>query len=95
MTEGKKLGIWGHIRPLLCENGGGFSVGRIGLWVILIKCLTIWEVVIDAKNEIIVTDIPPYLFYTLVVFTLYNMYKKIPMFIKLIQAWKGTGTSGE
>ena len=87
------------IKSLVSDDGESLSLGRIAFWVILAKCLTIWEVVIDIKekvgdvhNEVLVTDIPIHLFYTLSALLLYCMYSKVtsPRFIKLIKAWKGT-----
>ena len=84
MSEGKKkFDIWDNIRPLLCENGGGFSLGRIGLWLTLTPAIHIWWNNGDIKENHL---------YVLGFFLLYNSYKKIPMFIKLIKAWKGTDT---
>lgn len=83
MAEEKKLGFWGYLRPLVCESDSGFSVGRISLWLSLFPALRLWW-----TGE----DIQIHHLYTLGFLLLYNGYKKIPMFIKLIKAWKGTDT---
>lgn len=78
----KKIGFLGYFTPLFCENGEGFSLGRVSFWLVLCTAIPIWKTCDK--------DIATYHFYTLGVLLLYNCYKKIPMFIKLIKAWKGT-----
>lgn len=79
--DNKKLGFFGYFRPLLCENGAGLSLGRIGLWITLAPAIDIWWKGGDIKENHL---------YVLAFFLAYNCYKKIPMFIKFVKAWKGT-----
>lgn len=83
MTE-KKLRISGYLRPLLCDNGGGFSLGRLALWLTLAPALNTWWSGQDIKENHL---------YVLGFLLIYNSYKRMPMFIKLIRAWKGTDTN--
>lgn len=76
--------IFNFIKPLFCE-GDKLSIGRVGLWVLLIKVLTIVEVSADSS----VTDIPPNLLFLTIIFVAYNLSKKIDVFVKIINAWKG------
>lgn len=76
--------IFTFIKPLFCE-GDKLSIGRVGLWVLLVKILTIVKVSIDS----IVTDIPPNLLFLTIIFVAYNLSKKVDVFVKLINAWKG------
>lgn len=77
----EKLGLWEYIRPLLCENEGGFSLGRITLWLTLAPAITLWWAGEDIKENHL---------YVLGLLLLYNFSKKIPAFVQLIKAWKGT-----
>ncbi len=72
-------------KSLVCDNGGGLSVGRVGLWILLYKAWMIIEIR-EINNVVIVTDIPPYLFGLIIVFVAYNFSKKKEMFIELINA---------
>ena len=81
MVEEKKLGFLGYFKPLVCENGSGMSIGRMSLWLTLLPALRLWW----GGNDIQIHHL-----YALGFLLLYNGYKKIPMFIKLIKAWKGT-----
>ena len=81
MRKREMKAIFNFIRPLLCENSDGMSLGRIGLWLTLAPAMHLWW------NE---QDIKENHLYVLGFFLCYNMYKKIPMFIKLIHAWRGT-----
>ena len=81
--------IWFYLRPLFCDNGGGFSFGRVAGWIVLAKILTIIEVVKGTDNNVIVTDIPTYLFYCFLALLAYNMSKKEKVFVNLIHAWNG------
>jgi len=72
--------IFNFIKPLFCDNGGGMSIGRLGLWFTMAPAIEIWYSGNDIKENHL---------YVLVIFTVYNMYKKIPQFIDLIKAWKG------
>lgn len=78
-----------YLRPLVCDNGGGLSMGRIIAWIVLYKCLTIVEAVKISTGELSVSDIPTNLFYTLVVLMIYNFSKKVDVFIKLLHAYNG------
>ena len=42
MTENKELGVWGYIKPLFCDNGSGFSIGRILLIAVTIPAMKLW-----------------------------------------------------
>lgn len=81
--------IWFYIRPLVCDNGGGMSFGRVAGWIVLYKVLDIIEVIKDATGNVIVTDIPAYLFYCFIALLAYNMSKKEKVFVNLIHAWNG------
>lgn len=82
--------LFNFIKPLLCENGGGMSLGRIGLWLTLSPAIKLWWTGADIKEHHL---------YVLGFFLCYNMYKKLPMiidpFIKLIQAWGGVKASSD
>lgn len=67
-----------NLRGLVAEDDS-FSLGRLGFWVAFLPAIHIW---------LLGDDIKMYHFYTLVIFLAYNFSKKIPLFIKLIQAWK-------
>lgn len=79
--EKKKLGFWGYLRPLVCDNGGGMSLGRIAFWIVLAPAIHTWW------NG---TDIQIHHLYILGFLLIYNSYKRMNMFISLIKAWKGT-----
>ena len=76
--------IFNFVKPLVCEDDK-LSVGRVGLWVLLTKILTIVEISIDSK----VTDVPPNLLFLTIVFIAYNFSKKVDVFVKIVNAWKG------
>lgn len=69
----------------LISEGESASLGRVGFWLVFIPAIWIWLF----KTQ----DIWVYHFYTLVVFLMYNFSKKIPLFIALIKAWKGTDST--
>ena len=69
------------IKPLFCEEDK-LSVGRVGLWVLLIKVLTIVKISADG----VVTDIPTNLLYLTIVFVIYNFSKKVDVFVKVANA---------
>lgn len=73
------------INTLFCENNE-LSIGRTCLWLLMIPAIYIW---LTCK------DIGIYHFYTIGIFLAYNFSKKIPQFISLIKAWKGTDTAQE
>lgn len=81
--------IWFYLKPLFCDNGGGMSLGRIAFWIVLIKAISVVEVINLIEGKAMVTDIPQYLFYTLAVLLAYNLSKKSDVFIKLIHAYNG------
>ena len=72
------------IKPLFCE-GGGLSIGRVGLWVLLYKIWTIVEISPNTQ----VSDIPENLLFLTIVFVAYNLSKKVDVFVKIVNAWKG------
>ena len=76
--------IFNFVKPLVCENDG-LSIGRAGLWVLLYKIWTIVELSADSK----VSDIPENLLFLTIVFVAYNLSKKVDVFVKIINAWKG------
>ncbi|MCK5601471.1 hypothetical protein KAR91_06375 [Candidatus Pacearchaeota archaeon] len=66
---------------LFCEGKDkNMSIGRVSLWATLIPAVYLWW-----KGQ----DIQTHHLYALGFLLLYNGWKKIPMFIKLINAWKG------
>lgn len=71
--------MW-KINKLFCEKDKEMSLGRIGLWSTLVPALYIWWIGQDIQTNHL---------YVLGFFLLYNSWKKIPMFIELIKAWKG------
>lgn len=75
--------IFNFIKPLFCDNGGGLSLGRIAFWIVLAPAVKIWWATALA-------DIAIHHLYVLGFLLIYNSYKKIPMFIELIRAWRGT-----
>ena len=77
--------IGNFIRPLLCDNEGGMSLGRISFWIVLAPAVKIWW---DCDSDIQIHHL-----YVLGFLLIYNSYKKIPLFINLIHAWKGTDTN--
>jgi hypothetical protein len=81
--------VWFYIRPLLCDNGGGFSFGRVAGWIVLYKILDIVQVVKDLSGVTTVTEIPTYLFYSFLILLAYNFSKKEQFFINLIHAYNG------
>ena len=80
-------GIKSFIRPLLCDNGGGMSLGRIAFWIVLAPAIKIWW---ECDKDIAINHL-----YVLGFLLIYNSYKKIPMFIDLIHAWKGSDNTGD
>lgn len=86
MAEETKLGFMGYIKPLFCDNGSGMSIGRMSLWLTLTPALRLWWTGEDIQINHL---------YALGFLFLYEGYKKIPMFIKLIKAWKGTDKEDE
>lgn len=65
---------------LFCEDGK-LSIGRVSFWIVLSPAVRIWW---DGK------DIQDNHLFVLGFLLVYNSYKKIPMFIDLIRAYKGT-----
>lgn len=87
MAEETKLGWKGYIKPLFCDrDDGGMSIGRMSLWLTITPALKLWWTGADIQINHL---------YALGFLFLYEGYKKIPMFIKLIKAWKGTDTEDE
>ena len=76
--------VFNFIKPLLCEDDK-LSVGRVGLWILLVKILTIVEISANSKA----TDIPENMLFLTIVFVAYNFSKKSDVFVKIINAWKG------
>jgi len=76
--------VFNFVTSLICEDGK-LSVGRVGLWVLLYKAMTI--VKITADN--VVTDVPPNMLFLIIIFIAYNFSKKVDVFVKIINAWKG------
>ena len=76
--------IFNFVKSLVCENET-LSVGRVGLWVLLYKAMTIVKIAEDNT----VTDIPSNMLFLLIVFIAYNLSKKVDVFVKIINAWKG------
>ena len=76
--------VFNFVKPLFCEDDK-LSIGRVGLWVCLYKIWTIVEISADTK----VTDIPTNMLFLTIVFVAYNLSKKIDVFVKVINAWKG------
>lgn len=76
--------IFNFVKPLFCEDDK-LSVGRVGLWVLIGKILTIVEISVDSK----VTDIPDNLLLLTAIFVAYNFSKKVDVFVKVINAYKG------
>lgn len=76
--------IFNFIKPLFCEDDK-VSIGRVGLWVLLYKIWTIVE--ISADNQ--VSDVPENLLFLTIVFVAYNLSKKVDVFVKIINAFKG------
>lgn len=72
------------VTALICENNK-LSVGRVGLWLLLYKAWTIVEITADNT----VTDIPSNLLFLIIIFVAYNLSKKVDVFVKIINAWKG------
>ena len=73
--------IFNFIKPLFCEDDK-ISTGRVGLWVLLVKVLTIVKISADG----IVTDVPTNLLYLVFCFVLYNFSKKADVFVKVANA---------
>jgi len=69
------------IKGLIAEDSSA-SLGRVGFWLVLVPAVYTWLY----KTQ----DIQVYHFYTILIFLAYNFSKKIPLFIALIKAWKGT-----
>lgn len=78
-----------YLRPLVCDNGGGCSFGRVAGWLVLGKALSVVQVVKDTSGSVSVTDIPQYLFYCFAVLLFYNLSKKSDVFVKLFHAYNG------
>lgn len=74
------------IKPLLCDDGK-LSVGRVGLWILLYKALS----VISITPEGTITDIPLNLLYLTIIFVIYNFSKKVDVFVKVANAIWPTG----
>jgi len=68
------------IKTLFCEDKKNLSLGRVGLWLVLIPALKIWWLGTDIKENHL---------YVLGFFLIYNSYKKMPMIINLVKAWRG------
>ena len=71
--------LFNFVSPLYCENDS-LSLGRVAFWMLLSPALKIW-----VQGD----EIKTYHFYTIVIFLVYNFSKKVPLFISLIEAWKG------
>ena len=66
---------------LFCEGEDkNLSIGRVGLWLVLIPAVHLWWGGKDIQTNHL---------YVLGFLLIYNSYKKIPLFIDLIKAWKG------
>ena len=76
--------VFNFVKSLVCEDDK-LSVGRVGLWVLLYKAMAIVKIAEDNT----VTDIPPNMLFLLIVFIAYNLSKKVDVFVKIINAWKG------
>ena len=76
------MSIFCKPNTLFCEGPEkNMSIGRVTLWLTLVPAVHTW---------CIREDIKIYHLYALGFLLLYNGYKKVPMFIDLIKAWKGT-----
>ena len=75
--------VFNFFKSLVCE-GDNLSIGRVGLWVLLYKIWTIVEISTDG-----VTDVPDNLLFLTIIFVAYNLSKKVDVFVKIINAWKG------
>ena len=73
--------VFNFIKPLFCEEDK-LSIGRVGLWILLIKVLTIVKISADG----VVTDVPTNLLYLVFCFVLYNFSKKVDAFVKVANA---------
>ena len=71
------------IKPLFCEDDK-LSVGRVGLWILIVKILTVVKITSGG-----VTDVPENMLLLTIVFVAYNFSKKKDVFVDIINAWKG------
>lgn len=74
-----KLSIF--LAPLVCEDGK-LSFGRVGLWILLCKIMSIVTVIPSGT----VTDVPTNLLYLTICFIIYNFSKKVDVFVKVANA---------
>lgn len=84
--------VFNFVKPLACENDV-LSIGRVGLWVLLYKIWTIVEISTNNQTNNQVSDIPENLLFLTIVFVAYNLSKKVDVFVKIINAWKGHNVS--
>lgn len=74
------MSIFWKPNTLFCEGKEkNMSIGRVTLWLTLIPAVHTWWIGEDIKIHHL---------YALGFLLLYNGWKKIPMFIELIKAWK-------
>ena len=79
--------VFNFFKSLVCE-GDNLSIGRVCLWVLLYK---IWTIVKISTTDGVtgVTDVPDNLLFLTIIFVAYNLSKKVDVFVKIINAWKG------